>query len=283
MPFTTLITASELNLHINDKNWAVVDCRFSLEDTGRGQRDYLEAHIPRAVYAHLDRDLSGTKIPGKTGRHPLPEIHSFVVTLSAWGIDSDTQVVVYDDSTGSVAARFWWMLNWMGHRSVALLDGGWRSWQQSGLPSSGGPEYRILKHFEAHEIPGAYVTAEQIQRFAGDPSYLILDARSVPRFRGEAEPIDPVAGHIPGAVSAPYEENLTPEGRFLSPEALRRRFEGLMKFVPLENVICYCGSGVTAAHNLVAIARGGLGMARLYAGSWSEWITDSARPIAIGE
>ncbi len=282
MPFTTLISDSELNLHINDRNWAVIDCRFSLDDTERGQRDYLEAHIPGAVYAHLDRDLSGTKVPGKTGRHPLPEVPSFAATLSAWGIDSDTQVVAYDDSTGPMAARLWWMLNWMGHGNVALLDGGWRSWQGSRLPLRSGAEYRTVKHFEAHEIQDAYVTAEQVQRYAGDSRYLILDARSGPRFRGEVEPIDPVAGHIPGAVSVPYEENLTPEGKFLSPEILRRRFEGLMKFVPPENVICYCGSGVTAAHNIVAIAHGGLGMARLYAGSWSEWVADGARPVATG-
>ena len=282
MPFTTLIAASELNLHIHDTNWAVVDCRFSLDDTERGQRDYLEAHIPGAVYAHLDRDLSGTKAPGKSGRHPLPEIRSFVATLSAWGIDSNTQVVAYDDSGCPMAARLWWMLNWLGHRNVALLDGGWRTWQQLGLPSRGGPEYRMRKHFEAYEISGAYVTSEQVRKYGRDPSYLVLDARSGPRFRGEVEPIDPVAGHIPGAVSAPYEENLTPEGKFLSPEALRRRFEGLMKLVPPENVICYCGSGVTAAHNIVAIAHGGLGMARLYPGSWSEWIADGTRPVATG-
>ncbi len=282
MPFTTLIAATELNRHIDDRSWATIDCRFSLDDTSRGQRDYLEAHIPGAVYAHLDHDLSGAKIRGKTGRHPLPEIRFFTETLSAWGIDSDTQVVAYDDSTGSTAARLWWMLNWVGHRNVALLDGGWLSWRQTGFLSRSGPEYRKAKHFEPHEIAGAYVGAEQVQNYRKDARYLILDARSAPRFRGEVEPIDPVAGHIPGAISAPYEENLTPEGKFLSPEALRHRFEKLMKSVPPGNVICYCGSGVTAAHNLVAIAHAGLGMAKLYPGSWSEWIADSTRPIAKG-
>jgi thiosulfate/3-mercaptopyruvate sulfurtransferase len=282
MSFTTLIAASELSLHLDDANWAVVDCRFSLDSTERGLRDYLKAHIPGAVYAHMDRDLSGMKIPGKTGRHPLPEIQSFAETLSELGIDSDCQVVVYDDSAGSMAARLWWMLNWVGHSKTALLDGGWLSWRQSGLPSRSGQESRARRHFEPHEISGAHVSAGQVQAYRNDPRYLILDARSEPRFQGEFETIDPVAGHIPGAISAPYEENLTDEGGFLSRETLRSRFEGLMKSVPPENVICYCGSGVTAAHNIIAIAHAGLGRARLYAGSWSEWITDPARPVARG-
>jgi thiosulfate/3-mercaptopyruvate sulfurtransferase len=282
MPFTALITASELSPRLVDKNWAVIDCRFSLDNTERGERDYLEAHIPGAVYAHLDRDLSGKWIRGKTGRHPLPEIKTFSVTLSAWGIDRETQVVAYDDAGGSVAARLWWMLHWAGHSQVALLDGGWPSWLKAGLPVRGGSEYRQLKRFEPHEIPGAYVDSPQVREMSADSRYIILDARSAPRFRGEIEPIDPVAGHIPGAVSAPFEQNLTPEGTFLPPDTLRGLFERLIKSVPSENVICYCGSGVTAAHNLFAIAHAGLGMGRLYAGSWSEWITDPARPVSTG-
>ena len=282
MPHTTLITASELSAHLKDKNWAIVDCRFSLDNTERGQRDYLEAHVPGAVYAHLDKDLSGKTMRGKTGRHPLPELRAFAVTLSAWGIDAETQVVAYDDAAGSVAARLWWMLNWAGHRQVALLNGGWPAWRKAGLPVRGGPEYRQLKHFEPHEVQGAYVDGRQVLEMTADSRYLILDARSASRFRGEIEPIDPVAGHIPGAVSAPFEQNLTPDGTFLPPDALRERFERLMKSVPPENVICYCGSGVTAAHNLFAIAHAGLGMGRLYAGSWSEWINDPVRPVATG-
>ncbi len=282
MPFTTLISASELRSHLNDADWAVIDCRFSLDDTERGRRDYLQSHIPGAVYAHLDQDLSGKKIPGKTGRHPLPEVRSFAETLSGWGIDSGTQVVAYDDSTGSMAARLWWMLHWLGHPNTALLNGGWKLWSESGLPSRGGPEYRKAKHFEPHEIPGAYVSAEQVQEFSGNPDYVILDARSAPRFRGEVEPLDSVAGHIPGALSAPCEENVSPEGTFLPPEVLRLRFEKFVKSVSPKNVICYCGSGVTAAHNLISIAYAGLGMGRLYAGSWSDWITDPARPVAKG-
>ena len=282
MRFTTLISASELRLHLDDPDWAVVDCRFSLDDTERGARDYLKAHIPSAVYAHMDDDLSRKKIPGVTGRHPLPEIPVFAETLSRWGVDSATQVVVYDDANGTMAARLWWMLNWLGHSSVALLDGGWAAWHRFGLPSRSGEESRPQKRFEPREVPGAYVLAEQVQRYRKDPGYVILDARSAPRFRGEMEPIDPVAGHIPGSVSAPCDQNVSADGTFLPPDVLRARFEGLVKSVPPENVICYCGSGVTAAHNLIAIAYAGLGMGRLYAGSWSEWITDPARPVAIG-
>jgi thiosulfate/3-mercaptopyruvate sulfurtransferase len=282
MGFTLLIDKTELSLHLENRKWAIVDCRFSLDDVERGRRDYLKAHIPGAVYAHMDEDLSGKKIPGKTGRHPLPEIASLAATLSAWGIDADTQVVVYDDAAGTMAARLWWMLQWLGHSNVALLDGGWMSWIRSGMTARSGPESRPPAHFEPKEISGAYVTTGQVQELRNDPRYLILDARSGPRFRGEVEPIDPVAGHIPGAFSVPCEENVTPDGTFRPPEILRRRFEKLMKSIPPENVICYCGSGVTAAHNILAIAHAGLGRPRLYAGSWSEWITDAARPIATG-
>jgi thiosulfate/3-mercaptopyruvate sulfurtransferase len=282
MPFTALIPNSELSLHLQDLNWAIIDCRFSLDDTERGRRDYLSSHIPGAVYAHLDADLSGRKIPGKTGRHPLPEIQAFVETLSSWGVDSGTQVVVYDDATGSMAARLWWMLNWLGHPNVALLDGGWTSWMRSGMPMRSGAEHKSPRHFEPREIPDAYVRVEQAEEYRTHPAYVVLDARSAARFRGEGETIDPVAGHIPGAVSAPWEENVSPEGTFLPPEVLHRRFKKLLKSVPIENVICYCGSGITAAHNLFAIAYSGLGTGRLYAGSWSEWITDPSRPVATG-
>ena len=279
MPSAMLISVPELSLHLQDPSWAIIDCRFSLDNTERGRGDYLSSHIPGAVYAHLDSDLSGKKIPGKTGRHPLPEIPVFAETLSSWGIDSGTQVVVYDDLTGSMAARLWWMLNWLGHANAALLDGGWTSWLQSGMPVRSGAESRSRKSFVPREIHAAQVMAEQVEQYRNNPDYVLLDARGAARFRGEGESIDPVAGHIPGAVSAPFEENVSPDGKFLPPEILRHRFEKLVKSIPTENVICYCGSGVTAAHDLFAIAYSGLGMGRLYAGSWSEWITDPKRPI----
>ena len=198
MAFTILIDASELSPHIEKEYLALVDCRFSLDDTERGHRDYLNAHIPGAVYAHLDRNLSGKIVPGKTGRHPLPEVGSLAATLSAWGIDSTTQVVVYDDSTGGMAGRLWWLLNWMGHRNVAVLNGGWQAWNQLGLPVRSGEESRAPRHFEPHEISRAYVTAVQVEDFRRDPRYVILDARSGPRFRGRR------AGPPPGDRRGPF-------------------------------------------------------------------------------
>jgi thiosulfate/3-mercaptopyruvate sulfurtransferase len=190
-------------------------------------------------------------------------------------------VVAYDDATGGMAAaRLWWLLNWMGHRAAAVLNGVWGAWLRAGLPARSGQEHRTARRFEPHEHRAAYVTAEEILELMDDARYVILDARSEPRYRGEVEPIDPVAGHIPGAVPAPYEENLASDGRFLPPEILRSRFAKLTKSVPPENVICYCGSGVTAAHNILAMAHSGLGRSRLYAGSWSDWITDPRRPVA---
>jgi thiosulfate/3-mercaptopyruvate sulfurtransferase len=267
---------------MDDPDWAIIDCRFSLDDKERGFRDYMASHIPGAVYAHMDGDLSGKIIPGKTGRHPLPEVPVFAETLSRWGIDARTQVVAYDDDIGVMAARLWWMLNWLGHANVALLDGGWMAWLRYGMPTRTGTELRTPSRFEPREIPDAYVRADQVQEYKDNPAYVILDARSAARYRGEVEPIDPVAGHIPGALSAPNEENVSSDGTFLSPELLRRRFEKPVKSVPSKNVICYCGSGIAASHNLFAIAYSGLGMGRLYAGSWSEWITDPSRPVATG-
>lgn len=281
MSFVTLITAEELSRHARDESFAIVDCRFSLDDTNSGQRDYLAAHIPGAVYAHLDHDLSGERIPDKTGRHPLPDRDDLTHRFSGWGIDRDTQVVAYDAAGGAMAAaRLWWLLKWLGHPNVSVLDGGLAAWRRLDLPLVNGEERRALKRFEAHELRGAYVNADQVGRYAHDPGWALLDARSALRFRGESEPVDPVAGHIPGALSAPCDENLTADGLFLPPEALRQRFERLTKGVSPENVICYCGSGVTAAHNLLAMAYAGMGMARLYAGSWSEWIADPTRPVA---
>jgi thiosulfate/3-mercaptopyruvate sulfurtransferase len=280
MSFTTLISAEELSTHTADRDWTVIDCRFSLSQPKKGREDYLGAHIQGAVYAHLDNDLCGIKIPGKTGRHPLPEPGVFAKTLSSWGVDSHTQVAVYDDSGGSMAARLWWMLKWVGHNQVALLDGGWQSWLESGLPIQTDRGYRLAKRFERNEVANLLINAEQVRSLLGNPNYRILDARAAERYRGEIEPLDPVAGHIPGAVSSPFQENLSPEGKFLAPELLRIRYERLMKPVSPPNVICYCGSGVTATHNLLAIAHAGLGMGKLYAGSWSEWVADPARPVA---
>ncbi len=282
MSYTTLISAQELINHIADPNWAVVDCRFSLEDAECGRRDYLNGHIPGAIYAHLNEDLSGQIIPGKTGRHPLPPKEKFVETLSKWGIGPDIQVVAYDDKGGSMAARLWWMLRWVGHDAIAVLDGGWQQWQKNNYPVKNGKETRKSVTFTPKTRNNMLLSADDVLKVLNNPDFRLLDSRSADRYRGENETIDPVAGHIPGALSAPFSENLKPDGCFLSSEELKARFLKLLDDIPPERTVFYCGSGVTATHNLLALAHAGLGDARLYAGSWSEWITDPKRPVAKG-
>ena len=283
MPYTTLITAADLLPHLGDAAWAIFDCRFTLGDPARGERDYHEAHIPGAIYAHMNRDLSDPVVPGQTGRHPLPDPAGFAARLSGWGVDETVQVVVYDDSGGAMAARLWWMLRWLGHRAGAVLDGGWPAWQAAGYPVTAGEETRPARPFVPPLHPEQEMSAAEVDAVRTDPRYRVFDARNADRYRGENETIDPVAGHIPGAVSAPYAENLDAQGRFLAPAALQARFRALLGDVPAAQSVSYCGSGVTAAHNLLALAYAGLGEGRLYAGSWSEWITDPARPVATGE
>lgn len=282
MPYQTLISVAELVHHLDQPDWAIVDCRFSLNDPDRGRRDYLTAHIPGAVYAHLDRDLAGLVVPGQTGRHPLPPINLFAHTLSQWGIDSSVQVVAYDDLGGAFAARLWWMLRWLGHDAVAVLDGGWPHWQQASYPARRGEEVRPQRTFVARPRPGLLAEISEVAAAAQSDQACVMDARSAERYRGENETIDPVAGHIPGAISAPYADNLGPDGLFLPPDTLRSRYQRLLGEVLPGQSIAYCGSGVTAAHNLLAMAHAGLGEGRLYAGSWSEWITRPDRPIATG-
>jgi thiosulfate/3-mercaptopyruvate sulfurtransferase len=278
-----LIAAADLLPHLDDADWAVFDCRFALSAPERGRREYLAAHIPGAVYAHLDEDLSGPVVPGRTGRHPLPAVEWFAGVLSRWGIAAGVQVVAYDDSGGSMAARLWWMLHWLGHEAAAVLDGGWPAWQEAGYPEASGPEQRAARTFTPHVHPDLVLSSAEVAARLHDPRTRLLDARAAVRYRGEQEPIDPMAGHIPGATSAPYPENLDAAGRFRSPEELRARFADLLGATPPEGAVAYCGSGVNAGHTLLALAHAGLGMGRLYAGSWSEWIADPARPIATGE
>jgi thiosulfate/3-mercaptopyruvate sulfurtransferase len=283
--YQTLITAAELAPSLPAPDWAIVDCRFALNEPERGRQAYLQAHIPGAIYAHLNEDLSGEIVPGKTGRHPLPTPETFARTLSTWGIDEHIQVVAYDSRDGTMAAaRLWWMLRWMGHDAVAVLDGGWQQWQQAGYPVANGMERREPRTFTPKVRGALVVTADDLlARLHDDPASRVVDVRSAERYRGEQEPIDPIAGHVPGAINAPYAETLDADGRFLQPEVLRARFQQLLGSTPSEQTTFYCGSGVTAAHAALAFAQAGLGNGRLYAGSWSDWITDPTRPIAKGE
>ena len=284
MAFTTLITTNELAGHLGDPDWAIVDSRFALDDPPKGRQDYLAGHIPGAVYAHLDEDLCGPIIPGETGRHPLPEVDSFVATLGRWGIDEATQVVVYDDAGGMYAGRLWWMLRWLGHDKVALLDGDWRKWAREGCPIVTGEETRPPRTFAPALRPELTASVDEVLAAIEDDHVLVADSRDEPRYRGEASGMDPVAGHIPGAVSAFFGHNLNEDGTWRAPEALRARFVDLMGDPDAgempEEIIFYCGSGVSAVHNIIALQRAGLGDARLYPGSWSHWITDPGRPVA---
>ena len=283
MPYTTLISTADLAQHLTDPKWAVVDARFSLTETEAGRRDYQAAHIPGAVYAHLDEDLSGPIIPGRTGRHPLPAIEVFAKTLSHWGIEAGTQVVVYDGAGGSVAGRLWWMLRWLGHDAAAVLDGGWARWLKEGRPAKAGVESRPARAFSPHPRPELLAGLEEVADMGQKAEARLVDARAWERYRGEQETIDPVAGHIPGAMCLPITENLGPEGLFLPPTMLRQRFEAMLGGLRPEQVVFYCGSGVSAAHNILAMAHAGLDGSRLYVGSWSEWIADPGRPVATGD
>jgi thiosulfate/3-mercaptopyruvate sulfurtransferase len=283
MTYTTLISTETLAAHLGEPDWRIIDCRFALNDTEQGRRDYQDSHIKGAIYAHLNEDLSGLIIRGQTSRHPLPEVECFVETLSRWGIDPSVQVVAYDSSGGAMAARLWWMLRWLDHEAVAVLDGGWSKWQAEGRPVTGDTEIAEPRQFVPRPRPDLLVEAKDVLQILDDPAYRLFDARSADRYRGENETLDPVAGHIPGAHSLPYAGNLGEGGTFRPVEELRRRFQGAMGDVLAERTVFYCGSGVTAAHNALALAHAGLGEAKLYAGSWSEWITEPERPVAKGE
>ena len=277
--YTSIISAKECAQNINDPDWCFVDCRFSIDDTERGERDYRSAHIPGAVYAHLNRDLSAPVLPGKTGRHPLPDIETLVALFSKWGIDGSVQVVAYDDATGGIAARLWWLLRYLGHERVAVLDGGWLAWQKQGLPTETRVRKRQPRSFVSHPQPHLLVSTPEVEQHFETSAHRLIDSRAADRFSGENETIDPVAGHIPTAENAPYEHNLDGEGRFRDKSELRHRFEAVLDGQSAEQTIFYCGSGVTACHNLLAMHHAGLGDGKLYLGSWSEWITDPARPI----
>jgi thiosulfate/3-mercaptopyruvate sulfurtransferase len=278
--YTSLINTSDLNTHLHDPDWVVVDCRFSLGDVERGRRDYFQDHIPGAFYAHLDEDLSGKIIPGRTGRHPLPEEDASAKLFSRWGIDEKVQVVAYDDASGMVASRLWWMLRWLGHDAVAVLDGGWPAWVKSGYPTDTEPSQRSPRNFIPRQRDELAVDADFVNAVKKDPQYLVIDSRAPERYKGEVEPIDQVAGHIPGAVNLPHEDVAGTDGALLSSSELKDHFQSTAGQWPPEKTIFYCGSGVSACHNILAYYHAGLGEARLYPGSWSEWITDGGREVA---
>lgn len=278
MPYDTLISPAALKPRLGDENWRIIDCRFYLTAPQAGRQGYLEAHIPGALYAHLDTDLS-SPVRADTGRHPLPVREVLEEKLSAWGIDSTTQVVVYDTSNGVMASRLWWLLRWLGHASVALLDGGLARWQQEGNPLT--TELPVVKprRFVMSAPLEQVVNSEELFSQLEASERLLIDVRAAERYSGEMEPLDRSAGHIPGALNLPLQRSLDKEGNFLPPAQLKMLYENAMGDRLPYNVAIMCGSGVTACHTILALHVAGIHGAKLYAGSWSEWITDPQRPV----
>jgi thiosulfate/3-mercaptopyruvate sulfurtransferase len=278
LAFSTLIDTALLSVHKGDPAWRTIDCRFKLDDEAWGLREYLTAHIPGAAYAHLNVDLSGPTT-GTNGRHPLPDPVALSRTLGRLGVTRGVQVVAYDQDSGMFASRLWWLLRWMGHEEVAVLDGGFAKWLAEGRPTSAGDEPPRSREFSGAPRADMIADVDEVSKLVGRPDWLLLDARAPERYRGEVEPIDRVPGHLPGAANHHFLRNVDERGTFRSVEALRHDLQQVLGQTPVDRVVCYCGSGVTACQNLVALEHLGLHGARLYPGSWSEWSSDPTRPI----
>jgi len=280
MPYSTLVSSAELAAHLDDPAWTVFDCRHDLAKPEAGAQDYAKAHIPGARFLHLDRDLSAPPT-GKNGRHPLPDPGAFMRTLAAAGVDATRQVVVYDADTGVYAARLWWMLRWLGHDKVAVLDGGYAKWTKEGRPTTAVVPRPAPARF-AGQARALSVDAESLLRTLGRPGRMVIDARSPERYRGENETLDPIGGRIPGSVNRFIRENLDAASCFKPAAELARSFTALLGGVPPDAVVHSCGSGVAACHNLLAMEFAGLSGSKLYPGSWSEWCSDPRRPMERG-
>jgi thiosulfate/3-mercaptopyruvate sulfurtransferase len=277
---TTLISTADLAARLDDPAIVIVDARHDLSQPDWGEAQYRLGHVPGARFAHADRDLSAPKT-GKNGRHPLPSPERAAELFGRLGIDASKQVVAYDQANGMFAARVWWMLRWLGHDAVAVLDGGYAKWTAESRPVSTDVPSVEPARFEVSRVMPT-VSATGIAASLPRHTLLLIDARAAERFRGDVEPLDPVAGHIPGAMNRPYARNVKADGTFRPPRELRGEFEAMLHGRPVEDVVHYCGSGVSAAHNVLAMAVAGYPLTRLYPGSWSEWVSSRARPIATG-
>ncbi len=281
MTYTTLVSATTLHQHINDPKWVIVDCRFSLANGDSGSYAYRHGHIPNARYAHLNNDLSSV-ITDFTGRHPLPDFTLLAKKLGTWGISNNSQIVAYDDAGGAFAGRLWWLLRCIGHDNVAVLNGGIQHWQRQGLALTTILPTIQSTTFRPYLNASLWLNALQVQNNLARKTICLIDARTPERYRGEQEPIDPVAGHIPGALNRAFQLNLDSQGLFLSANSLGQQFKQLIGTRTPGQVVHYCGSGVTACHNLLAMEYAGLSGSKLYAGSWSDWIRNKNRGIATG-
>jgi thiosulfate/3-mercaptopyruvate sulfurtransferase len=281
MPYRTLVSVDELANLVDKGSVAVVDCRFSLADPAAGRAEYAAEHIPGAVYADLDEHLS-SPITETSGRHPLPDPGKFARQLADWGIHPARQVVAYDNSGGAFAARFWWLARWVGLTDVAVLDSGWNAWVKSGHPTTSDVVVPTPTEFEPQIDHTQWISTASLISSLDKGEVLLVDAREPERYRGDTEPIDPVAGHVPGARNLPFKQNLSPTGAFLPIGELRQRFATVSELAAGKPIVHMCGSGVTACHNVLAMEHAGLPNSKLYAGSWSEYLRDPSRPVATG-
>ncbi len=279
MAFETLISANTLVNFIDHPDWVILDCGFDQDKPENGITGYQSGHIPNAQYAHLLDDLCSKPIYGRTSRHPFPSVDALSARLSTWGIDETVQVVVYDDQDGGFAVRLWRMLGWLGHRSVALLDGGLNKWIELGYPLQTGSVSLPGRIFVPHIRPELIVDSQTALRLHNQPEYIFLDTRSSRSYTGAKDPLSPTCGHIPGAQHMQYTENLGKDGLLLPTTELLSHYQAILNGRPAEKVVAYCTSGVTASLNILVMQHLGLGEARLYAGSWDEWITDPDRPV----
>jgi thiosulfate/3-mercaptopyruvate sulfurtransferase len=275
---TTLISTDVLAEHLVDSSWLIVDCRYNLNDEIWGRAQYEAAHIPGAVFVDVAHDLAGRRT-GTNGRHPLPAIEDMAATFGRLGIADDVQVIAYDQEAGAFASRLWWMLRYLGHDAVAVLDGGFAKWTREGRPVRSGVETRRPERFTPRLREEMRVTVDETLEHLGDPSVLLIDARSPDRYAGKPDPLDTVYGHIPGARNRYYRHNVSEAGTMRSGRELRTDFEEILTGNPPSQAVMYCGSGITACHNLLAMEHAGLHGARLFAGSWSEWESDPNRPV----
>ncbi len=279
MAYTTLIPAAALAAQLQNPQWIIIDCRFSLAEPELGFKNYRFGHIPRARYADLNRDLSSQPTT-LTGRHPLPNFKLLSQKIGAWGVTNRSQVVVYDDAGGAFAGRLWWLLRTLGHEHVAVLDGGLQAWNRSGFPVTTALPVIAPAHFRPYLDEKAWLTATEVENALAARRIILIDARTPERYAGKVEPIDPVAGHVPKAINRPLQRNLAADGAFLPPEQLRAQFTQLIGNASPKQVVNMCGSGVTACHNLLAMEHAGLSGAKLYAGSWSDWISNRNRAVS---
>jgi len=281
MNYTSLVSAEDVLNHLDNPHWRIVDCRFDLKDKHLGYEKYKLGHIPNAIYADLKKDLS-SPVSEQSGRHPLPEVSAIIQKLGSWGISSQTQVVVYDDAHGSFAGRLWWLLNWLGHENVAVLNGGFGYWENLNYPITTDIPQIEPTTFTGRPDMSMIADMPVIENSLTNDKLLLIDVRDPERYAGHVEPIDKIAGHVPGAINVPWKTNIDENGLYYSKAQLKDHYSQLLVDMGAKDLVFMCGSGVTACHSLLAMKYIGISGAKLYPGSWSEWIQNPSHPVETG-